>query len=462
MASPTPHAARWEAEGRRIAAALDGFSALVVAARDGGEAAHVAIGIAQIQAANRRVAIADLVGDAPPLVELISGDDPHGIADSFLYGVSLNRVARQLDEEGNLFLMPSGSEPVAVEEIIASDRWQRLAAGFREVGALLLLVATTSSPGIAQLVESVDGVIAVGDAASDLPRNTRIIAGAHPNGVERSAFADDNRMIASEADEGPEPEPSFFRRHPLLVTFGVMGLALATGLAIWIFLMGRSLNAGGGVSEHAKARADSVRRAAVADSAKRRALAARADSLSRDSLALVVDTTPAPVPVNLADSVRTAAWAVNVLNANTPEGATLDTRARAEQLPARTLTPVLLGDARARWWRVTIGAFANRAQADSMLTSLRSLGLFGGTPGTIIRVPYAFLLDSGLTRAQIAPRIATLTQRGVHAYPLVQADGRASLYTGAFETPEQSLLLADVLRRAGLAPVLAYRTGRAP
>ncbi|MGZ8414760.1 MAG: hypothetical protein ACXW05_18690, partial [Gemmatirosa sp.] len=154
----------WHDEGRRVASALDAVGSALVVGRDPEIAAWVALGIARAQAERRRVAIADLVGEVGPLQALVDqDDDPHGISDSFLYGVSLNKIARPADAAGNLFLLPSGSEAVAVEEIFRSDRWRRLASGFREVDALLLLVAHADTPGLDALATSVDGVVIAGD-----------------------------------------------------------------------------------------------------------------------------------------------------------------------------------------------------------------------------------------------------------------------------------------------------------
>src|SRR3712207_7953107 len=44
----------------------------------------------------------------------------------------------------------------------------------------------------------------------------------------------------------------------------------------------------------------------------------------------------------------------------------------------------------------------------------------------------------------------TLFRSGLPVYALRQADGTATLYAGAFETPEQSALLAESLRSSGL------------
>ena len=58
----------------------------------------------------------------------------------------------------------SGRGPIAERWVFESARWERLVGGFREVDALLLLVAQAGAPGLERLIERVDGVVAV-----DLP-----------------------------------------------------------------------------------------------------------------------------------------------------------------------------------------------------------------------------------------------------------------------------------------------------
>ncbi|HWE42770.1 MAG TPA: hypothetical protein VG432_09705, partial [Gemmatimonadaceae bacterium] len=160
-----PDAAALEDEGRRIGAGVDSLNAIVVVANAPDDAAAVALGIGAVQSHNRRVVIADLAGDTATLTRLVTSDDPHGLSDSFRYGVSLNRVAQPVGASGNLFVLPSGTEPVADEEIYRSDRWRRLVAGFREVGALLVLVAPGNAPALDALIAFADGAVGVGRVA---------------------------------------------------------------------------------------------------------------------------------------------------------------------------------------------------------------------------------------------------------------------------------------------------------
>lgn len=80
--------------------------------------------------------------------------------------------------------------------------------------------------------------------------------------------------------------------------------------------------------------------------------------------------------------------------------------------------------------------------------------------GRVLRAPYALRLVERIPPEQRTAAIAQWAARGISAYALLQDDGRASLFAGAFETPGQSVLLALSLRDIGVEPVLAFRTGR--
>ena len=99
----------WESLGAAEAARLADRHAIVVIGDPAGVAARVALGFGRAASATRRVAIADLAGELPELQSLVRGDDPHGIVDSFLYGVSLNKIARPMLDTDNVFLMTTAA-----------------------------------------------------------------------------------------------------------------------------------------------------------------------------------------------------------------------------------------------------------------------------------------------------------------------------------------------------------------
>ena len=117
----------WEAAGRALSGTFDRLHSLVILGSDDSATARVALGIARQQCRKRPVAIGDLLGDAEPLQALAPSDDPHGLADVFEYGVSMDRVARRVAGVKNLFILPTGAFVTDQAEILSNRRWSRLA-----------------------------------------------------------------------------------------------------------------------------------------------------------------------------------------------------------------------------------------------------------------------------------------------------------------------------------------------
>ncbi|MBU6367500.1 MAG: hypothetical protein KJT01_14905 [Gemmatimonadetes bacterium] len=195
---------RRDAEGTRLSPLLNGVCAAVVAGSEPATAVAVAVGAARVQCDTRRVAVADLVGDAPLILRLLPDDDPHGISDSFLYGVSFNKIARPVEGEDQLYLIPSGSEAVTTEEIYASERWRRLAAGFHQVGALLLVVARPEVPGFAALCTHIGAVLPVGELPVDVPAGVTVLRAApEPAAAPPAAASPWESLLAAAATSPP-------------------------------------------------------------------------------------------------------------------------------------------------------------------------------------------------------------------------------------------------------------------
>jgi hypothetical protein len=423
----------WEAAGYRIASSLDGVSSALVIGEDPIATACVALGIGRAQAQRRRVAVGDLIGDVPPLVALIDNEDPHGISDSFLYGVSLNRIARQVDPAGNLYVLPSGSEAVVQDEVLRNKRWRRLAHGFTEVGALLLLAAPADVPGLDELLGKLEGVVLVGDAESpiaDAPVLATVRTAARRSTLDRMRIIEPTEEVVG---------PSAMRRWGIPVFLGAALVAAgAWAVRDRITMLGRSAPV---------AQAEQV---------------TRTDSVAEPVEApAVIDSTPALVAANPGDSASASSFAVELLAANTEDGATLKLREGRSAFPAPTITPVLLGEERTLWFKAMTGAYVNRSRADTLLAWLRSKQLVGTDAGAVVRAPFALLLDSAVARASVPGVVASYVARGIPAYALVQRDGRARVYAGAFQSPEQSSVLASTLRSANIEATLVYRVGRA-
>ena len=472
MAAGSTLGVDWEALGAEASAAVDTAHAILVTGTDPVAAARAAIGIGRAQSAVRRVAIGDLVGDVEPLQRLVTGDDPHGIVDSFLYGVSLNKIARQVDETGMLFVMPSGTEPLVTPEIMRNERWNRLAAGFREVGALLVLVAPSNAEGVHDLAMMLDGVVLVGDpsAMHAVPRNAVVAHIEAPVATVAPAFQPDvaplpavpsQRIPVSKPVQqvtellpptnGPERrvpkgfETSSSSKKPLIIAAAVIGVA-----ALW-FALGRP-GTTADAPESAPSRPDSV---LIVPAPTSLPDSAAAPGASRDADSLVLARV-----VNPQDSLRAAPFGVVIVATNDEAQALARWAELGLKLPAGTVTMVRIRGERGRFFQMQAGAYTKASQADSLLGALRSSGKLPAVAGRVVSTPYALMLEAKVSRRAAQNVSDGYGQRQIAAYPLLQDDRTATIFVGAFETPDQAIPLMNELKAKGVNTTLHYRTGR--
>ena len=442
----------WAERGREIGATLDGCCAVVIAGADPTATAEVALGAARVQAMKRRVAVGDLIGEVPTFQGLVFSNDPHGLADSFEFGVSLNKIAHAVPDSGELFVLPSGTTPIDYEELFASERWKRLASGFREVGALLILAAPVDARNLRQLVNSTDGLIIVGDEVPTEIPVVRALAWLKPRRATRPSVAAEAPLAAAGAVRSRIAPPR--RKIPAgWIAGGAITIAL--GLAgLWFAQRpfaadprtpgakgGSALGTGVETDSATLARAESLK--SVHDAA-RAAAAARLDSTST----LLTVT-------NAADSALASSWAVLLEETNNKAGAILDLRVQFETVPAGTFAV----DERSMFLLVS-GAFASRAGAESLLVQLRGRKVLAPTSGTVKSLPYAFLVQADVPAADVPKRLSGFASRAQPVYALRQSNGSAHLYFGAFESVRQAALAVPTVREAGLTPTLVFRTGR--
>ena len=454
----------WTERGRELGANLNALHTIVVLGSDPIATAEVALGIARWQAKRRRVAVGDLLGDAAPLVSLVAEENPHGLVDSFLFGVSLNRIAYQVPDAGELFIMPSGTAPIDYDELLPNPRWRRLAAGFREVGALLLLVVRADAAGLADLIEVTDGAVVVGDMAPPAVSVSQTIAWLRPKRGGTKPMGAPLAVVDATRVTPP--------RNRIKVAAAIAGLALTlAGLSVFVWMVMRPFSrdhlppqiaatagaapraTGGALDSTGLAQGDSVR----ADSV-------RADSTGRDTLAAArteraatgVDSFPVLPAANRADSARASAWAVRLEQTNTKSGAILDLRGRFETVPAGTYAV----DLRSRFFLLVAGAYPTRAGAESLLVRLRTQKVLASGIGSVTPLPLAFLVQADVPAADVPSRLARFAARGQPVYALRQTNGAANLYFGAYESAQHAALAVPTVREAGLTPTLVYRIGR--
>lgn len=454
--SVTPEqAAAWEAEGRRLAPALDPVAAVVVAGADVVAAAHLALGLAAGQSARRRVAVADLTGRATPLAQLVSDDDPHGLGDTFAFGVSLNRVARQVDQDGRLFVVPAGTEPALQADGAQSDRWRRMADGFRDVGALLVIVAPSNEPGLPELITRMDGVVGADETAATIALPHRIITAA----LRESPIAAPPRAPVM----APRSAGSRVLRATL---YALAALAVIAGL-LWA---ARQV-AGDRPSKPLFTREDSAsaelgQPAGMIAPARPQAADSASDISGGPTAAVAAgvadaaaDSTLEPPVANPADSVRSAAFAVAIASGTSQSDAARSFRARPRSLAAVTIGEAADPAGVTRYYVIT-GAGRRQSDATALLARMRGDGLLGASSGEVVRMPYALQVESSVPRDSVRPVLNRFVARGIAAYALLQPNGRAHVYVGAFATPADARHTLVTLQAAAIPAALAVRTGR--
>lgn len=432
-AAPTAADFDWEAAGRDLSGSLDRLHSIVVLGSDEEATARVAVGIARQQCRKRPVAIGDLLGDAGPLQALAPSDDPHGLADVFEYGVSMDRIARRVPGVKNLFSLPTGVFVTDQAEILSNRRWSRLAAGFRQEAGLLVLAASVDARDVEALVVQLDGAVLVGHRAPTRLPVARVVGkvpGPHPPPPEPKTH--------------PRPSAgyviftSYSRWRPAIMA----GIGLSIVIALFVaWLAYRPF------AQSAWAplwlRGDTMR-------GLRLPMNTAEDSANATAIHLGLLTR--------ADSQSVAPYALSLITFNTQAGALLELQRNGASLRAGTFTPVLIRET--PWFRVVAGAYPDSAAAAALLDTLRAKGMSDAGRVVIERFPYALQVERNVPDTAVALRVSVYQARGLPVYALLQSDGTARLYAGAFRIREDAALLAESMRAAGISTTLVFRTGR--
>ena len=442
--TPTPQPSTlifdWEVAGRELGASLDRLHAIAVLGSDDVETAKVALGIGRQQAKRRKVAIGDLLGEAQPLNPLVPPDAP-GLSDVFEYGASVDKVATPVANESNLFILPSGAFISDHAEVMSNRRWSRLANGFREEKGLLIIASNVSTPEIENLVLQLDGAVLVGSMVPARLPVARVLG----------------------AVRGPEPAPIPTKMtesgsRPRYVVQGKnsggwkVGAMVGVSLALVLALVGGWLAY--------RPFADSTwaptwlrqprGKAPLVIHGLDTAGVAGADSNLATATNLGMLTHQ--------DSAMVAPYAIALVTFNTRAGALLELERNGATLRAGTFTPILIRET--PWFRVVAGAYPDSASAAALLDTLRARGTSDAGRAVIEQFPYALLVERAVSDTAVGSKIYAYQSRGIPVYGLMQSDGTARLFAGAFKTPNEATLLFDALKASGVATTLVKRTGR--
>ena len=434
----------WEDEGERIALDLDEVAAALIIGGDPRAAARVAVAIARVQARRRRVAVVDAIGELAPIERLVPDDVTHGLVDMLDHGVSLGRVAVPVDRAGNLFVIPSGAPPFDTDGLFASGRWPRLAASFREAGALLLVVAPAKSPALERIVPHFDGVVLVGDA--DAPSGARLLARAARGRADEKAGT---RATARRASTPPTP-------YRVAIAATVLAVAALGWWAVRSSFGPESAVTSSMTS--AGAVADGI---ALAGAPAPGAPAGDSVINAAASAAPAPERQPAPVEETPVDPKAAVPFGVALAQYNDVAAAlTRIAQESARGTPASTYAPLYDTNLRRQVYLVIAGAFHDSTDATALLRSLRQQRILGRSQGHVIDAPFAILVRAGLSAEQAKPLLDAYRSNGLPVYSLFQPDGGVNIYAGAFRSAADAELLLRAFDHDGEQPRVVNRAGR--
>ena len=92
---------------------------------------------------------------------------------------------------------------------------------------------------------------------------------------------------------------------------------------------------------------------------------------------------------------------MEILTANTAEGANFELQRHGAMMPAATISLVPIGDSETIWYKVLAGAFTDSSRAAQLLSALRRRHVISDSSGTVVRTPFALLVDSVPSEAAV-------------------------------------------------------------
>jgi hypothetical protein len=446
-----------------------GLTAVAVVGSEPVSTGAAALDLARAEARHRRVMIVDLIGDAPPLHAVVATDDPHGVSDAFAYGISFGVITRHTTVHPNVSIIPSGTEPIPFASVLPNPRWTQLIDQVGARGELVVFAVLSSTPAIGSLTDRVDCVIAAPSrlhevleavlAAATTPADEKAVSAPPRAGVPKPA----QRPAAAAA---PRSRFAFATRSNTVRVAAIAAIVLV-GFG-WAAMHWRATDTAGHTAvaarnpDRADTETSSAQLAAGADST---AAAAGASEVTAAAAAAAADSAPGNVPT--FDSANGATYAVRVATYSTFPEALRALRKLRPGHPAVTIAPIVRANEPAGTKAAAAPVFALMVGAEHTMPPLDTVVAHwpfhsGFAPSIVVHAPFALLLAGGLPVDSARRLASSLVNRGVPAYVLTTPAGGGRVYAGAFDSADQAAPLATSLRAIGLAPVVAYRTGRAP
>lgn len=416
---------------------------LLVSASADDAAARTAISLADDRAVDGRPTIlVDGAVTSPTLHTRLGIENLEGLADVFLFGASLARVANRPAAHAFDFI-PAGAYVPDPAGVMDSARWGQIATEVAATGSLLLVFVPAATPGVGALSRRIGRAIVIADdqgaarVAARLDRDCQVLATVAPD-VRRAPSLDDvdfTDVTPLEPLGPPIDEPIVFRNEPSAraapARLALLG-ALTVGLAI------------GGWFLYQEYLAPATTSRPVAD-------------------AIPPSETPVPAPRGEAmETPIPISVAVEAHQDLTSARQRIDALRRAEPNVDFYLAPVAVSGG--LYYRLLAGPLADREAGTALLQRLVDAGHKTAFDTWAVRpTEYAFLLGEFDTRPEAARRVEELAGMEIPSYIVtVRYDPgrpRYRVYGGAFETAVEAEVMQELLENADLEATLVPRTG---
>lgn len=404
-------------------------AAVAVVGESLSDVAREALKIARVESQSRPVLLVDLLGQGSALDEMFANDDPHGVSDAARYGVSLGHIARRVPNADSLFVVSGGAESPQADDVMADHLWGSWSDQCRRSGALLVVAAPADLHDVGKAIDQLDGLVMIGDAA--VPATHAPVIGRVPASRRITpADAPPSTITPVEKEIVREATPA-----------EGMGVLTGAGIAVAIAVV-----VAGAWWMNGWLREPAVANPAPAVAAGE-PIVMPGDPRAQTSGAAANGLVAGAVP-----------WSVEIASVNTFNGAMARIRQALDSFPVPTFAATQPGGG-SLWYRMLAGAFPTSEAADSLLTALRARGAVEPAAGRVVQTPLAWLLEEGALEEQLPARLFGWRQQGLPAYALVDQNGTARIYFGAFENEAEARLLTPVLDSLNLYATLAKRIG---
>lgn len=411
-----------------------------------GWAARTAVAVAAgLTARGRRVVLLDLCLSAPELHEALGVENLEGVADAFLFGVPVKRLARHVTGRPFAFI-PAGAYVPDPAEILTHPRWDHVLRELANTGALPLALVPAGAAGLEELARRF-GAAAIFGAPGEaeavmtgLPAGCAVLATlrpavrAHAEGEEPDPLAALLAEVA-QGEDASRDEPPLLRQALIWLAMGA--LVVLAGFAAWIAYQ------------------------AIADKAE----AEPTEPVARVEAAAEPPAPPAEPEVVPRPIEMPIPYSVQVEAHQDPQTAAERVAALRRAEPGMEFYIAPANVAGAVYYRVLAGPAADLTTAQTLMQRLVDAGHKASAEAwSLAPTRWAFHMGDFDTRNAARARGDELAAEGIPTYvveiPHEPGPSRYRLYAGAYRSPGEAQVLADMLRRAGYEPQLVERRGR--